>query len=195
MSVEAFPLYWPEGQPRSKSTVRSSFKTGFGAARQFLFDELKRLGAKEIVLSTNIPLRNDGLPRANVTPKDLGVAVYFKRKGRQVVFACDKFTKSHDNIYAIGKTIEAIRGIERWGTSEMMDRAFTGFAALPASTDGPSWWKTLGISAFATEEEIQAAYREKAKKVHSDHVGGNEGLMRELNVARDQALSAARGRG
>jgi hypothetical protein len=122
MSAEAYPLYWPEGWKRTAYREHSRFKTGFGAARNLLFAELSRMGASHIILSTNIPLRNDGLPRANVRPDggDTGVSVYFKRKGKDMVFACDKYTDTCDNIYAISKTIDAMRGIERWGASDMI---------------------------------------------------------------------------
>lgn len=46
-------------------------------------------------------------------------------------FACEKWQDVYGNIYAIGKTIEALRGIERWGTGDMVEQAFTGFVALP----------------------------------------------------------------
>ncbi len=109
----AYPRYWPEGCKRTESwrRNRARFKTGFGAARNLLFAELGRMGASEIILSTSIPLRNDGLPRANVKPDDgdTGVAVYFMRKKKPMVFACDKFDRSEDNIYAIAKTIDAMR--------------------------------------------------------------------------------------
>jgi hypothetical protein len=38
-----------------------------------------------------------------------------------------------DNLQAVAKTIEALRGIDRWGTREMVDAAFQAFAAIPAS--------------------------------------------------------------
>src|ERR1700743_3586853 len=105
MSAEAYPLYWPEGWKRSRSHEHSRFKTGFGAARNLLFAELNRMGARKVILSTNIPLRNDGLPRANTRPDggDSGVAVYFQRNGKDMVFACDKYRETCDNIYAIAK--------------------------------------------------------------------------------------------
>ena len=138
INAEAYPLYWPEGVLRTKNPQRSKFKTGFGESRNFLFDEIRRMGGKSVILSTNIPLRNDGLPRANMPhPKDAGIAVYFKRDGKDLVFACDKFHYTYENIYALGKTIEALRGIERWGGKKLMDRAFNGFQGLPAKASQP----------------------------------------------------------
>jgi hypothetical protein len=150
------------------------------------------MGAKNIILSTAIPLRNDGLPRANMSPDggDPGAAVYFERKGKRMVFACDKFRAPCDNIYAIAKTIEAMRGIERWGASDMMERAFTGFKALNSDNDGESWWSILGVSASASQAEIDHAYKSRLREAHPD-AGGSHDQMTKLNLARDQARRVA----
>lgn len=195
--AEAYPLYWPEGWKRTTYREHSRFKTGFGAARNLLFAELARMGASKIILSTNIPLRNDGLPRANVRPDDgdSGVAVYFQRKDKPMVFACDKFRETCDNIYAIAKTIDAMRGIERWGASDMMERAFSGFKQLAAENAGESWWNTLVVRPDASVEEIEAAFKSCAKLAHPDVPGGSHDAMSKLNAARMQGLSVARQKG
>jgi hypothetical protein len=188
MSAEAYPLYWPNGWKRSKYKERSRFKTGFGSARNLLFAELARMGASKIVLSTNVPLRNDGLPRANMRPDggDSGVAVYFKRNGKDMVFACDKFYEACDNIYAIAKTIDAMRGIERWGASDMMERAFAGFKALTSATER-DWWDVLQVNRICSREVIESNFRSLLRSRHPD-AGGSHEAMIELNAARTRAL-------
>jgi DnaJ-domain-containing protein 1 len=91
-----------------------------------------------------------------------------------------------DNVRAVGKTIEALRGIERWGASDMMERAFSAFEALPAPEQ---WWQVLGVSASASAAEIDAAYRAKARAAHPD-TGGSDAAMARLNAARDRARLA-----
>lgn len=185
--IEAYPLHWPQGWPRARYTQTARFEASFAKARDGLFNEIKLLGGTHIVLSSNIPLRRDGIPYANQPqPADKGVAVYFLRRGRSMVFACDRWNKVEDNIRAIEKTIEAIRGIERWGASEMMERAFTAFEALPAPK---SCWDILGLKPGASAADISAAYRSKARTAHPD-AGGSEAAMAELNRARDEAMSA-----
>lgn len=187
MSIEAYPLYWPEGWKRCPYPTTSRFKTGFGAARNFLTEELGRLCASRVVVSSNVPLRNDGLPRANMPePKDVGVAVYFRYKQKDIVLACDRYRYTRDNVYAIAKTIEAMRGIERWGASDMMERAFSGFKALNATNARP-WWEVLELEASAMRGEIEAAFRYFARKRHPD-AGGSHDAMSELNEARRIAL-------
>jgi hypothetical protein len=186
--IQAYPLAWPFGRPRSRGTRQSLFKTGHERAVQFVLHEILLLGGRSAIISTNIPLRNDGLPYANHRkPDDRAVAVYFTYKQKQMCFACDKWDQVHDNVYAVGKTIEALRGIERWGTGDMVEQAFTGFTVLP-SPKSPH--EILGVRTGATPEEIEAAYREKAKLAHSS-VGGGDTQLTELNVARDKLREQA----
>lgn len=185
--AEAYPLAWPHGWPRSGERQRSRFDGTFAKIRDELWAEISRLGGNYPVLSTNLPLKRDGMPYAGQKePSDPGVAVYFERRGRQMVFACDKWDRVQDNMRAIQRTIEAIRGIERWGASEMMERAFRAFEALAPPQ---SCWDILGVRRGASREEIDAAYRAKARRAHPD-AGGSTSAMAELNRARDEAIGA-----
>ncbi len=183
--IEAFPLHWPENRPRGK-VYSARFDVSFAGARDGLVDEVKRLGGINMVISTNIELRRDGLPYANQPePQDKGVAVYFIYKGKSMCFACDRWDKVKDNMRAIAKTIDALRGIERWGSGEMVNQAFTGFLAIEAPRKR-KWFEIIGCkeSAFATE--IKDCYRNKAKQLHPDN-GGTQEAMAELNQAAIEA--------
>lgn len=132
-ATDAHPLRWPDGRPRTRAPQRSRFEVSFAAARDGLLDEIGRLGGSAVVVSTNVPLRRDGLPYAGGgEPADRGVAVYFAVRGRALCFACDRWDRVRDNLQAIRRTVEALRGIERWGTGAMVKQAFDGFRALPA---------------------------------------------------------------
>ncbi len=147
------------------------------------------MGGSGLVISTNVELRRDGLPYANRRePSDKGVAVYFDYKKRPMCFACDRWDRIGDNIYAIAKTLEALRGIERWGSGSMVEQAFTGFAALPAPK---SPWEVLGLHPGASEQQIDAAFHSKAKQHHPDVVGGSSEKMAELTEARNKLKSKA----
>ena len=186
--TQAYPLHWPAGWPRTKRPIASAFRVTFAEARDDLQKELRLMDARYMVISTNHTLRRDGLPYANQpAPDDCGVAVYFEWKGRQMAFACDKWDNVRANLRAIGKTVENLRGIERWGASDMMERAFSAFEALPAPK---SCWDELGIDENASRADIQDAYRDKAKRVHPDH-GGSASAMAALNAARAEALKHA----
>lgn len=172
-----FPLSWPAGRERTRYPTRSKFKVqSFTRVRDELLNELKLLGAKNVVLSTNLKLRQDGLPLAGqAQPADGGVAVYFVYKDAAVCFACDRWAKIEDNMQAVRHTIEALRGIARWGTGDMVRAAFTGFAQLPpARVTLRPWHEVLGVAAHAATDDVTAAYRLLAKRYHPDRNPGDD---------------------
>lgn len=186
--AQAFPLQWPTGWPRSKRRERSRFDCSFTEARDGLWGEIRRLGGSYLVVSTNVELRRDGLPYATRgEPSDPGVAVYFLYNKKQMVFACDRWDRVKDNLRAIEKTIEAIRGIERWGASDMMERAYSAFEMLPP----PNWRTEFGFAPGdkPSAEEIERRFRDLAKKHHPDH-GGDAERFQALKRARDAAKLA-----
>ena len=204
MSTEAYPLSWPAGRPRTERwrRERGKFDVGFARARDNIVAEIGRLAGRypdpQIVISTNIALRRDGLPLANQRqPDDPGVAVYFLYKKRQMSFACDRWEKIEHNMQAIAKTIEALRGIARWGTGDMLEAAFTGFTALPPPpAAGPGaappaqatrkHWRDVFGTGVTTRAQLQDVYRRLAGAYHPDR-GGDAAKMAELNRARDEA--------
>ncbi|WP_219209181.1 J domain-containing protein [Variovorax boronicumulans] len=194
----AFPLTWPLHKPRTAhwKIERSGFdrRRSFATVRDELVREIERLGGKSLIISTNIPLRQDGLPYATYSRiRDFGVAIYFKREGKDMAFACDRWDRIEDNMHAITKTIDALRGVARWGTGDMMQAAFTGFTALPppiVAGMSRTWWDVLGLGQGAGRAEIDAAYKRLASQHHPDK-GGSTAAMTEINQARDEALRAA----
>jgi hypothetical protein len=184
--IEAYPLHWPIDQPRTVSPKRAAFTGTHGRIQNELIKEIHLLGGRDIIISTNIQLRRDGLPYASQKPpEDKGVAVYFELDGKSLVFACDKWLHIHHNMRAIQKTIEAMRGMERWGVSDMLNRAFTGFKAIPESIT-PPWAQVLDVSATATQKEIIEAYRKKVKETHPDK-GGSAEAFNQVQEAYRQA--------
>ncbi len=198
MTTEAFPLYWPEGRPRTEQhrRERSRFEVTFGHACHMLMRELRLLGARDVVLSTNVPLRNDGLPYASARPpQDQGVAVYFTYKKNQMCFACDRWDRVQDNVQAIRYTIEALRGVARWGTGDMMEAAFQGFTALPAPNQARTWREVLGLPSGPQDmERIVAAWRRLRSQHHPDK-GGDPEKFNEVQRAYVQAESEILGTG
>lgn len=180
--TEAYPLKWPDGWKRTRNPKRSPFKVTDTQAIDDILREVRLMGGRYPLISTNVKLRRDGLPYANqAQPHDTGVAVYFQRGDDQMVFACDQWDRVRDNLRAIAKTIESLRGIERWGASEMMKRAFSAFEALPAPTD---WRDTF--KGCRTADEVQREFRRKAKECHPDS-GGNASAFARLTEHYEQA--------
>lgn len=193
-AINAYPLSWPPHRTRTAPHARtwSNFKTSFGKARDQCLGQIRTLGGSESIISTNLPLRQDGLPYADrAQPKDSGVAVYFTYRKKQMCFACDRWAKVDDNMHAIALTIGALRGVARWGTGDMMEAAFTGFAALAAPVTGQKPWRE--VFGFATDEAVSAirlegAYRTARGEAHPDRpkTGSHEKFL-AVQAAYEQA--------
>ncbi len=215
----AYPLAWPDGWPRTDPQKRDEgrrFLSGqvyegygnnrryvgrkmptFDGARKILALELDRLKAKNVVISSDLPLRADGQPYAGAERKrmDPGIAVYFTLKDRPLVMASDAFDNMACNARSLGLAIEALRTLERHGGGYMMEKAFSGFSALPppAGHSEPvlDWRVELGPLPQGLEPSdllaiAESRYRSKAKECHAD-TDGDDAAMIRLNAAIAQA--------
>jgi hypothetical protein len=126
-------------------------------------DELRRLGAIAIVVSTNVPVKADGLLYAdNKRLDDPGIAVYFTYKKKKFVMARDGFISVAGNLRSLGLAIEGLRQLERHGGSVMLERAFEGFLAIAPPDWKKPWREVFGIKADWTGD-INELYRQKAR--------------------------------
>jgi hypothetical protein len=215
VSVQRYPLAWPEGWKRTGlgsrrhaafnkkeitldaygpgSHRQTSKRLSIGEAIQRVFEELKRLGVKhvqeDVVVSTNLRVNLSGIPRGDQgEPSDPGVAVYWELKGVRQCIAIDQYWRVADNIAAIAATLQAMRAIERHGGAEILQRAFLGFAALPEKAS-QSWRLQLGFKEdqAVTVDAVQSAFRALAHKHHPDK-GGDPDKWQDLCLARENAL-------
>jgi hypothetical protein len=216
-SVSAYPLTWPDGWPRTPDfeRVRARFNrtekqyvAGVGGpgysyntkktlsvsdSVKRVRESLMRLAGVEgqAIISTNMPVRNDGLPRSDAkAPADPGVAVYWEINGKPMqVMAIDQYDRVADNLAAIAATLEAMRAIERHGGAQILERAFTGFQALPAPAGGRPWRTVLEIDTnySFTLDDAENQYRRLRSVHHPDKPGGSATKFHELQVAIEQA--------
>lgn len=213
MTREPFPLQWPDGWPRTEpdARVRSQFGIGhkgdvpFSCAFQELREELSRLGAANWSITTDLPLNSRGIPYASSAKSgDVGVAAWFfladaRGNMQERVNACDRYRTVAENMTAIARTIEALRGIERWGAADVVTRAFAGFTALPPGSGeefvppAPApkrrpWREVIGgvwpdeLDAGELLVLVKTRYRKRIAEVHPDK-GGAQDAAAELNVA------------
>jgi hypothetical protein len=210
---QRYPLSWPSGWKRtpsgqrraaafSKITARTAgtavwhdknrLDISDGLAR--LTRELRRLGADQVIISSNLVTRDDGLPYAKQRKvlDDPGIAVYFKLKGQPRVLACDKWNSAADNMAAIAGHIEAIRAVDRYGVGTL-EQAFAGYAALPANT-ALDWRNVFGFppDRRVTLSEVDEAFREASRRAHPDAGGSHDAQARlsEAKAAARKELSA-----
>lgn len=202
--ITAYPLAWPHGWKRHSQRVRGQFRSTAGSIVTELLHEIDLLVlgdrarnwtiSKHVIISSNARVSRDGTPYASDLMSSLGdpgVAVYFERNEKKVCMACDRYDRPWKNLRAIQLTIEAMRAIDRHGGSGLLDRAFTGFEALPApgETSAKTWRVVLGFDANArpTLQDVDEHWRELCRKCHPDVSGGSHDAMAEVNTARDQA--------
>lgn len=184
MIERKYPLAWPANEARTpihQKRSTSQFNTGVNKTLDQLERELDRFRGKNIVLSIDLPFRGK--------VQDPAAALFFDLPGaRAIAICCDIYLNQDDNIRAIYKIVEGMRTIERFGGSNVSQKTFTGFAALPPP---PDCWKTLGISKGVGEglslklkrEFVMEAFRDRVKEGHS---AGKD--MAAIAEARDQAL-------
>jgi hypothetical protein len=187
--TSAYPLAWPVGIERTDRTRRtgSTFKTALDPALKNVTNSLRRFGeatgkaVSNIVISTNYTL-------GDRNPIDPGVAVWFIWDAAERCIAVDRYARLEHNLQAIHHVLEARITEARHGGLRIVRQTFTGFVALPPPKDQKPWWEVLGVPQGAAREQIDAAYREKAKTAHPDAAGGDADSMAALNAARDEGL-------
>jgi hypothetical protein len=169
-SIRSYPLYWPEGWPRAEYHKTAKFGDhSVNAGRQEIERQVHLFDGQDLIISSNLELRLDGNPRSGQRqPADRGASTFFKRAGQDMALACDVYTTIEDNLWALARTLDALRQIERDGSPSLINRAFKGFAALPAPGQR-NWWDVLGISQMASDDEIRSAYFHLVRIYHPDN--------------------------
>lgn len=212
MKRSPYPLQWPANAPRTKSGDRQRSTFGgknkgevspYEAAKELL-EEVRRLGGSHAVVTSLLPTRHDGLPYADGRRgDDPGIALWFVHRGHERVFACDKWRTHGENMRAIALSIEAMRGLDRWGVAGAVEKAFAGFAALPAGNgdeDVPPapkkrpWREVLGET-FAPwpeldNDELLVLAKGRHRKLialHHPDKGGDVAIAAEINAALAEA--------
>jgi hypothetical protein len=201
---DPYPLQWPEGWPRAKFRRRPKFGTRFVEDRDAVIRYLRKRGGSNIAITSNLPVNSKGLPyEAGVIGGggDTGVAVWWVEKGREQVIACDAWMRAAENLSAIERTLTALRALDRYGCTSVVERAFAGFAALPPGTDSEfippqpttkrPWREVIGGAWPELDPSellviARARHRTLIAEHHPDR-GGDTTVAAELNAAMDDA--------
>lgn len=193
-AITAFPLCWPSGWERTKHRASSPYKVTTDAAIEGLLASIRTMGGRDIIVSSNVPVRRDGtMYRGDHSEQriaDPGVAVYWTARGPKGepvprVIPCDHWYTVRENVRALGMAVDYIRGLKRCGAGQIQDRAFEGFARLPSGED---CWAILGLRRGATRQQVSERFRELGRTSHPDR-GGNVEAFARITRAYHECLA------
>lgn len=185
MTVQAYPLHWPPGFPRSQHREYGRFKSSFNSARDNVEGSLRKFATDSRKVVSNLVISSNQTIGGS-EPRDPGVAVWFMWDNMQVCIPVDRYASIASNLQAIHHIVEARRVELRHGTLALVRATFTGFQALPAP-NGKHWRDILQVGDYASRDTIEANFKRLAKDRHPD-AGGSADQMAELNNARETAL-------
>lgn len=196
-------LTWPEDKPRSASRQDSPFmsrvpfydngsstprykrqRPQVDAEEQSVRQELARWSVREFIVSRNRTRTLSG-------SGDVGVAVWWVAKDKSLrVLACDRWATLGENMHAIVLTLDAMRGLERWGAYTAEQAAEGAKLALPppAGSETIDWRLVLavtGMDALPKADLLDIAnarYRRAAA-----NASGDDAELRRLNLAIEAA--------
>jgi hypothetical protein len=182
--IPPYPLLWPDNQPRTSARGRSAFTTKFDGALKNVQTSLRLFASDSGKSITEVQITSNA-SWVDQRPADPGIAVWFTWDGAQRCIAVDRYATVAENLQALHHVLEARRTELRHAGINMVRTTFRGFtAALPAP--GQAHWTTiLGVPPGSTRDQVQAAYRDKARELGAT---GNDAARAELNVARDKAM-------
>lgn len=169
--------------------------------------EYEQLNGKHLVIEVDVPesaIRNDGGIYANAKAATPAVRVAFESKHGPITMATDKFVRQsyrsasmddwQHNVYAIAKSLEALRLVDRYGVTRRGEQ-YTGWKALPPGSGEIATEMTaddaltLLRSLFKNPELVshtlplpQLLRRAKAK-AHPDHNDGDRKLWDQVELA------------
>ncbi len=144
LDVDFVPITtWPEGDTANRTSSKI-FQVDREGTLNDLETTLGHLKAENVIVETFIPkemINNNGLPKASAKASHPGIRLKFHSRLKdkrtaggevgQQSFATDKYDSWEGNLRAIYLTLEALRGIERWGTARG-NQQFSGWKQLPA---------------------------------------------------------------
>lgn len=186
---------WP--QEKTKNRQGSPFSVKYVKLLDDLEDELKKFGARDIVIQAELSrddIRNDGWPSSRAVFRGPGIILGFvNRKGQEISFPCDTYSSFQANLRAISLTLTALRSIDRYGVSKHAEQ-YKGWTKLPPAPKRMNPNDALMFVALhgngsaemrPNREGFPMVYRLAVKKLHPDNptTGNHEQFVRLQQAA------------
>lgn len=185
------PFDGPPPVPGGKS---SPFSAGWSDTVGLLYDELRHLEAKNVVVEIAIEeryLRLDGMLRSGARATHDGVRVSFESKWGPLRYETAEFTAVYyrgqdgwqSNLRAVALAMEALRKVDRYGVSRRGEQ-YAGWKQLPSSTDPADAIQTAAQAQAVIDEYGGGDVVAALKATHPDH-GGDTNEFRKVQRARE----------
>jgi hypothetical protein len=194
---------WPGAMTRRRT--RSQFSARNADRLELLTRELRMLNAKNIELLVAIDagqFRLDGKPRAGAKSDHPGVILSFTSSVGPLSYPCDTYDRWEDNLYAIARSLEALRAVNRHGVTKRGEQ-YRGFLPIESGAVAPDPFHDAAsavewISRLLDRHEVShavegvdpmALVRIAQRLTHPDH-GGDANDFR-LVTAAEKLIRAA----
>lgn len=118
---------------------------------------------------------------ARQSPSEREVVLNYVKDGVDIELRIDKWPRAVDNLRALYLTVESLRLNEYRGIADVVRQAY---AQLPAPVE-QSAYATIGARPEWSLEQIEAAYKARARQLHPDS-GGSVVAFQELTAAMEQ---------
>lgn len=176
---------WPANYPQTATwdRPRCPFRTVWSKTLDDLDRELFHVDARHVVVELDLhesQMTKAGRPRADAIMRTPGVVLQFERGKDRLIFPCDTYNDWQDNVRAIALTLNALRMMERYGTTS--GRQYQGFKALPSQ--GSTTLTTEGakdtIRRYAGENgngDWASRVRSARNAAHPDRGGSHDAFV------------------
>lgn len=158
----------------------SNFGVNYSQMIQLLDRELWFLDGENVVIEIDVTesqIRNDGLPRADAKAASPACRLAFDSNQGPLIYATDAFVRrsykrgvmEHDwqhNLYAIAKSLEALRLVDRYGVTGT-GQQYTGFKALGAGIAMPA-------SHMTSTDAVNVLTEQAGRRIDTDGIGPHE---------------------
>lgn len=190
MDVYCYPLDRWDG-PETERRGNSGYGARWSTTLKDLETEAGKLGADEVLILLDVrrdQLRVDGWPKTgtDVPPR---VAISFASTHGPLRFQCDRWQTWHENVRAIGITLQRLRLIDEGGVARSGEQ-YRGWAAIGTGSGATSAEQAIATLRRhagpdgADSASWQDLYRLAAHRTHPDR-GGNAEAFGEITAARD----------
>ncbi|RCK68302.1 hypothetical protein DT076_16785 [Desertihabitans brevis] len=198
MTLTLRPLQdWTGGK---HSIERSRFDSPWSKTVRLLEREVELMQGRGLVVQIDLreaDFRLDGNVRAKATVATPRVRVLFDTPDGTIVFQAGRYTRWRDNVRAVGLSLEALRGVERWGAIQG-GAQYKGLLQLEAgggmSTDDAvallrQWAPYSEVPANASYESL---WRRARANAHPDRSHDPDAFHAVIEAGRVLGIGGAR---